>query len=178
VTRKSFVVVVELAALVTFLGRASQAQEVAWQRTLGGEDHDEARSGQRTADGGTILAGWTQSYGAGGYDFWLIKIAPEETAVEEEAGTGVLAGPFALRQNAPNPLNARTTIGYVLPQPGNATLGVYALTGRRTATVFSGYRQAGVHQPVWDAGGLASGVYCYRLQAGGPTETRRIVLLK
>jgi len=45
-----------------------------WDKTLGGTDDDYASSVQQTSDGGYVLAGYTKSYGAGGSDFWLIKL--------------------------------------------------------------------------------------------------------
>jgi hypothetical protein len=44
-----------------------------WDKTFGGAGNDVARSVARTFDGGYILGGYTNSYGAGNYDFWLIK---------------------------------------------------------------------------------------------------------
>jgi hypothetical protein len=46
-----------------------------WNKTVGGSDYDDAFSVQQTSDGGWIIAGWTRSYGAGGDDVWLIKVA-------------------------------------------------------------------------------------------------------
>ena len=50
-----------------------------WNITFGGTDYDEAHSIQQTVDGGYIVGGETKSYGAGKYDFWLIKVAAEES---------------------------------------------------------------------------------------------------
>lgn len=77
--RSLFMVVVPLFFLVLFLGVsnvicASPGQpEVEWSKTFGGENWDEARSVIQTSDGGYALAGVTMSYGAGEWDFWLVK---------------------------------------------------------------------------------------------------------
>jgi hypothetical protein len=48
--------------------------DTLWTRTYGGSNHDYARSVQQTPDGGYIVAGYTASFGAGGSDFYLVKI--------------------------------------------------------------------------------------------------------
>ncbi len=48
--------------------------EVEWQKTFGGVDSDEANSIQQTTDGGYIVAGWTWSFGSGGYDVYILKL--------------------------------------------------------------------------------------------------------
>ncbi len=49
-------------------------KDVSWQKTFGGEGSDEANSVQQTTDGGYIVAGWTNSFGSGGYDFYILKL--------------------------------------------------------------------------------------------------------
>lgn len=84
----------------------------------------------------------------------------------------------ALDQNYPNPFNPTTTIGYTLPEAGPVLLEVYDLTGRRLATLVDGTMPAGTHTVAFEADGLASGLYFYKLQAGGTIQTRRMVLVR
>ncbi|MCC7263360.1 MAG: T9SS type A sorting domain-containing protein [Candidatus Latescibacteria bacterium] len=90
---------------------------------------------------------------------------------------------FSLGQNYPNPFNPTTTIRFSLPQPGEAELCVYNLLGQRVATLVQGLQEAGPQVLQWngrDEAGreLASGVYLYRLRAGGQVQTRRLLLLR
>lgn len=96
------------------------------------------------------------------------------TAVRDES----LPGGFALGQNYPNPFNPVTTISFRIGSPADVTLKIYDMLGREVSTLVSARLPAGNHALRWDAGGLAGGVYFYRLQAGDDTETRRLVLLK
>jgi hypothetical protein len=57
--------------------------DTLWTKTYGGSGEEEASSVQKTSDGGYIITGWTSSYGAGGYDFWLIKTAPDPLKVKK-----------------------------------------------------------------------------------------------
>jgi hypothetical protein len=83
-----------------------------------------------------------------------------------------------LDQNYPNPFNPATSIRYQLSAETYVTLRVYDLLGRAVATLVDAPQQAGVHRAVFDARGLSSGVYLYRLSAGGSTQTRTMLLLR
>jgi len=48
--------------------------EIGWEKTFGGKGDDEANSIQQTTDGGYIVAGWTGSFGSGGYDVYILKL--------------------------------------------------------------------------------------------------------
>ena len=78
----------------------------------------------------------------------------------------------------PNPFNPVTRIGYVLPTGMDVTLTVYDVNGRVVERLVSGFQTGGEHFVEWKATGIASGVYFYRLQTRGFTETRRMILLK
>lgn len=90
-----------------------------------------------------------------------------------------------LDQNFPNPFNPTTLISYYLPagQAGlstvsNVTLKVYDILGRVVATLVNGRENPGEHTVTFDAAGLSSGVYFYRLQSGNYTEAMKMMLLK
>jgi hypothetical protein len=83
-----------------------------------------------------------------------------------------------LGQNYPNPFNPSTTIPFALDGPAHVSVAVFDLAGRRVATLVDGHRAAGAYTAAWNAAGQASGVYLYRVSAGGKTVTRRMMLLK
>ena len=80
--------------------------------------------------------------------------------------------------NYPNPFNPTTTILYTLPQGAQVEIAIYNNLGERVATLVNGYRDAGSYTVDWDASGLASGVYYYRLTTPEYAETRKLLLLK
>jgi len=86
---------------------------------------------------------------------------------------------FTLKQNYPNPFNPSTEIEFSLEATERAALEVYNVLGRRVTTLFDGIAQAGQHYTVmFDAGELAGGMYFYRLQSGGKSDVKKLLLLK
>lgn len=85
---------------------------------------------------------------------------------------------FELGQNYPNPFNPVTTIPFSLTESASVRLEVYNLVGQRVAVLRDEVMAAGWHQVRFDATGLASGVYVYRLQTAGLVQTRKLVLIR
>jgi photosystem II stability/assembly factor-like uncharacterized protein len=83
-----------------------------------------------------------------------------------------------IEQNYPNPFNAQTRISYAVGSLQSVVLNVYDVLGREIATLVNEPQHAGSHSFTWDAAGLPSGVYYYRLHAGSYVETRKLVLLR
>jgi hypothetical protein len=96
-------------------------------------------------------------------------------SVQDEASVPRLA---CLSQNFPNPFNPSTTIKYELPERTHVLLKVFNTLGQQVATLVDGVKEAGYHEVPFDAAGLASGVYLYRLQAGKSVQTRKLLLLR
>jgi hypothetical protein len=85
---------------------------------------------------------------------------------------------FSLGQNYPNPFNPSTTIEFSLPGAGLVTLAVYNTLGQEMVRLVSGERAAGRYTATWDATGIPSGVYFYKLASGGYSLTKKMVLSK
>ncbi|MCX6640915.1 MAG: C25 family cysteine peptidase [bacterium] len=85
---------------------------------------------------------------------------------------------FSLGQNYPNPFNPLTTISFGLPEAAQVTLTIFDVMGREVATLVNGMRDAGIHNVTFDATGLASGIYLYRIEAGSFTAIHKMVLMK
>jgi hypothetical protein len=94
---------------------------------------------------------------------------------------------FHLAQNYPNPFNPSTVIAYTIPEGGDSrknevgrkiTLIVYDILGREVVTLVNEVKQPGNYSVRFDAGTRASGLYLYRLTAGGFTQTKAMMLVK
>jgi hypothetical protein len=90
---------------------------------------------------------------------------------------------FVLEQNYPNPFNPTTTITYRLPERTNVTLTIVNVLGQSVRTLIQTELEAGVHTVVWDGRNdagivVASGIYFYRLEAGGFRRAAKMMRVK
>ena len=85
---------------------------------------------------------------------------------------------FELGDNYPNPFNPTTTISFTLPQQGQVQLLVYDMLGRQVRTLVDGTLNAGVNEVVFDAAGLPTGTYLYRLTTPQGSFTKKMLLVK
>ena len=98
---------------------------------------------------------------------------PEATGLA--LADGALAGGVAV---SPNPFRSRATLRFTLEEAGPIRLAVYDALGREVAVLAEGPAEAGVHAAALDGSGLASGVYVWRLVAGGGVQTGRLTLVR
>ena len=106
--------------------------------------------------------------------FWAMggattSVSDKETAVPTE---------YALSYNYPNPFNPSTTISFSVPKPSRVRLTVWNTLGERVATVVDEVRAAGEHTVRFDASSVSSGIYVYKLDAGGIRYARKMLFLK
>ncbi len=114
--------------------------------------------------------------GTWGAGIWRRPIAEMTTSVGPEGRSGPYV--FGLDQNYPNPFNPTTVVSYQLSVASNVKLVVYDILGREVSVLVNERKNAGSYEVTFDAGGLASGVYFYRLTAGSFTQTRKMAVMR
>ncbi|HXF99352.1 MAG TPA: T9SS type A sorting domain-containing protein, partial [Bacteroidota bacterium] len=85
---------------------------------------------------------------------------------------------FVLYQNYPNPFNPTTHIRYALPTSSRVQLVVYDALGREVERLVDAEQSPGTYAAMWDARTRASGVYFYKLTAGGFSQTKKLLLVR
>lgn len=99
----------------------------------------------------------------------------ESTEITEEPG---VPEEFKLHHNYPNPFNPTTNIKYALPEASQVQLTVFNTLGQEVAKLVNKKQAAGSHSVVFDAKGLPSGMYIYRLRAANFEKTQKMMLVK
>ena len=96
------------------------------------------------------------------------------TSIEDE----LIPQEYLLSQNYPNPFNPSTQIQYALPEATQVILEVFNSVGQKVMELVNGRQSAGYHTATFDASGLSSGVYLYKLTTPSFTETKKMLLIK
>ncbi len=110
-------------------------------------------------------------------DNWILRDVEQVAALVNEPKTSTPAQ-YRLNQNYPNPFNPSTVITYTLPKAGNVTLTVFNALGQKVRTLVYGKQGPGRYSVKFNANGLFSGVYFYRLTAGNYSTTKKMILLR
>ena len=108
---------------------------------------------------GSLTDGWTIS----GWDEEPVQFASEDRS---------------LLSASPNPFNLRSLVSFFLPSAGHVRLSIYDIAGREVVTLVEDFRPAGRYTAEWDAGGMSSGVYFARLEAGRQAQVVKMLLVK
>jgi hypothetical protein len=118
-------------------------------------------------DGGpTILAGGS------------IRGVPFGSVADVRGENATLPVGITLHPPYPNPFNPTATIRYSVSQRCHVHLEIDDILGEQVALLYEGAQEPGAHVVTWDGSGKASGIYLCHLQAGGVTQTQRLLLLR
>ncbi|MFC2088163.1 FG-GAP-like repeat-containing protein [Calditrichota bacterium] len=85
---------------------------------------------------------------------------------------------FILEQNYPNPFNPLTKINYQIPKSGFVSIKVYDVLGKIVDVLVNEKKLAGNHEINFNGAQLTSGIYYYRIQIGGYSETKKMLLIE
>lgn len=126
-------------------------------------------SGVDALDGESSNASAMTPFPVGTYQYDM------ETSIDfqDDLPTGI-----TLHQNYPNPFNPGTQISYSLDKPGFVSLKVFDVTGREVSVLEQSQKAQGAHSVYFDASGLSSGVYVYKLTVGEVFATGKMLLVK
>jgi len=132
-----------------------------------------------------VLAGNTlnELIGIMYYSFGNYKLIPRTdadfvgyaTAVEDNINSPY---DYKLVQNYPNPFNPSTRIGYSIKEEGLVTLKIYNILGQEVATLVNDFKSPGNYNVNFNASRLSSGIYLYKLNSNGFTQTKKMMLVK
>ena len=148
--------------------------KIDWQFNVPNNVNERPRGIAFSPDGKTA---YTTCFGANTYPA-IQKFVKVGTSVDGKESNWAYVETFQLFQNYPNPFNPQTTIPFELQKTGPVQVRVYDMTGREVATLVDKVMPAGSHNLTFDAHGLASGTYYYRLMFNGQTLTKRMLYVK
>jgi len=98
-------------------------------------------------------------------------------SAQVKVGQGLME-PFMVEQNYPNPFNPKTSIEVDILEDNDVEITVYNLEGSEIAKLFKGHLTKGVHKFTFDATGLPSGIYLYKILTSSYSQTKKMILTK
>ena len=155
-------------------------------RELDDRELDDRGLDDRGLEGGELADGGLDNGAfAGGVDtagtnprFTLHVSRDSETGSGSTEPPAELPKELTLAQNYPNPFNPSTVISYALPEQAQVRLTVYDMLGRTVGVLVDEQQAPGRYDVTWDASNHSSGVYIYRIDAGGLSITRKMTLVR
>ncbi|CAN5623956.1 Ig-like domain-containing protein [soil metagenome] len=154
-----------------------------WVRTGGGAGQDNGMYLRTDNNSNIYLTGFFSGgaafgslslAGYGSADFILLKISTTTDITYHNS----LVRSFSLYQNYPNPFNPQTNIKFDLPESGFVSLKVYDMKGKEVSILAGQNMRSGSYSVNFNAAGLSSGIYFYKLSSGSFTETKKMILVK
>jgi hypothetical protein len=151
-----------------------------WEQVVGGAGSDWGSSAvDMAAPGYYLIAGHTESYGAGGYDGWLLKMREPLAYVPDQ----VVGGPILLGRPSPNPFSGETTLRFSVSAAASGApseVAVYDVAGRMIRSLGQCAAGAAEQSVAWDGTDrlgrpVGPGIYLLRVTAGGTSASRKVV---
>jgi hypothetical protein len=132
------------------------------------------RYGDLSSGDGCATTSWSSTTGPTGRPNLSITMTPG-TGIGGNLGVPTV---YNLSQNYPNPFNPTTKIEYAIPKQGFVSIKIYDLLGREISSLVNEVKQAGYYFVDFNGSNLASGVYFYKMESNGFTDTKKFILMK
>ena len=126
----------------------------------------------------TVVPGVSYTYVLADVDYANDEVKHSDLTLTLIVSENDIPQEFTLENNYPNPFNPSTAISYHLKENCDLELSIYDMDGKIVETLVNDNISAGNHTVNWDASGLSSGVYLYRLKTDNFIETKKMVLMK
>ena len=173
VTRRPF----EESDIEMYVAKLDAAGTLQREGLVPGANLEKAEDIVEAPDGGYVLAGKRRDRDNSTNRMYIAKVALDtNTGLETPTDRHPIVP--SLKENYPNPFKSQTTIAYRVPRAGPVRLVVYDVLGREVAVLAEGVVPPGRHLVAFDVTDIPSGVYLYRLEAGGYVEARTMALVK
>lgn len=130
--------------------------------------------------GNDLYAGgnFSTAGGVGANNIAKYSCSGTPTSVKDDRVDNVVPSNFKLDQNYPNPFNPTSTIRYYIPKASFVKISVYDILGRKVRDLLNEEKNAGTYEIIFDAKGLASGVYFYSIRTGEFIQSKKMILMK
>jgi polyhydroxybutyrate depolymerase len=111
------------------------------------------------------------------WNFFVVHPMDPATGINDNNNPDTVKN-FVLKQNYPNPFDAKTTICFSVPHREKVTLKIFDLLGNEIAILLDEEVTAGEHMVAFESKTLPTGVYLYRLKAGESVDAKKLIILR
>lgn len=137
---------------------------------------------QSDINGDSVIDGNDALIAGNNADLYIIVINPllsfRPSFFQNSKTISVRSNYIELHDNYPNPFNPSTVISYRIAANSNVSLKVFDITGREVSTLVKQMQSAGIYSVTFNASGLSSGMYFYKLNVNGYEHVKKMTLLK
>ncbi|MBL4753022.1 MAG: T9SS type A sorting domain-containing protein [Flavobacteriales bacterium] len=160
-----------------YIAKTDANGTLAWASVVDGSSEDtRINSAQVTSDGGYILAGERNVSGTPSFCAYLAKT--DDAGIILGFDNSDLSQSTFQTTSFPNPFNDRTEISFEIKRSGPVALNIYNGIGQQVATLVNESLSAGNYKVAFEGHDLPTGIYIYRLEAGGLNNMGKLTLVK
>jgi hypothetical protein len=164
------------STLDAYVVRYDSGGNLLWERTYGGTGNDFAYAVKQAADGCYVIAGYTDSWGAGLEDMWLFKIDPSAIGSTEPLPERTTSHVELVV--SPNPVIGSSSIDITVASPGYMELKLYNINGQLVQVLYDRFLPSTRFKTPFSPVGLPSGLYFLQLKTNQDQAVKKIIIMR